>query len=173
MDINISGAYIYFKIPILGGINVTQTMLSVLIVTVTLCIAAVILGKNLQKRPDGRQVLVEKGVTMLMNLVSSTMGAHNLRWVPYLGTIFLSSLAGSFVGLLGFTRSTTADLSVPLTWGVMTSVVIWAQSIKQNGFFLAYFFFQIRKLARVTYSKLVFKCHKYLPPLCILIYFIL
>lgn len=134
MDINISGAYIYFKIPILGGINVTQTMLSVLIVTVTLCIAAVILGKNLQKRPDGRQVLVEKGVTMLMNLVSSTMGAHNLRWVPYLGTIFLSSLAGSLVGLLGFTRSTTADLSVPLTWGVMTSVVIWAQSIKQNGF---------------------------------------
>jgi len=114
---------------------VTQTMLSLLVVTVVLSLAGYFLGRNLQKRPGKLQVLVEKGVTVLQNLVSSTMGAHNVRWTPYIGTIFLSSVCGSLIGTTGFLRSATADLSVPLTWGIMTSFIIWYQSIRTNGFF--------------------------------------
>jgi len=134
LDINVTGAYIYFIIPIFGGIPVTQTTVSCLLVTVILMILGIRLGKNLQKRPGRVQVLVEKGVTMLYDLVASTMGPHNLRFAPLVGTIFLSSIFGSFIGLTGFLRSTTADLSTTLTWSVMVSVVIWYQSIKQNGF---------------------------------------
>lgn len=134
-NLSIDGAYIYFRIPIFGGINVTQTMLSLLVVTVVLSLAGYFLGRNLQKRPGKLQVLVEKGVTVLQNLVSSTMGAHNVRWTPYIGTIFLSSVCGSLIGTTGFLRSATADLSVPLTWGIMTSFIIWYQSIRTNGFF--------------------------------------
>ena len=129
--IEVSGAQTLFTI---GPIAITQTILSLIIVTATLAIAGVLLGRNLQKRPGKLQVLTEKGVSMLMNLVESTMGAHNLHWVPYIGTIFLSSLLGSLIGLTGFLRSTTADLAVVLTWAVMTSVIIWYHSIKRNGF---------------------------------------
>jgi len=132
-SISIDGAYIYFRIPIFGGINVTQTMLSLLVVTVLLSVIGCLLGKNLQKRPGKLQVLTEKGVTVLMDLVSSTMGAHNVGWTPYIGTIFLSSLFGSLIGTTGFLRSATADLTVPLTWGVMTSLIIWYQTIKRSG----------------------------------------
>ena len=133
-NVSVNGAYIYFRIPILGGINVTQTMLSLLVVTVTLCIAGYLLGRNLHKRPGKLQVLTEKGVAILQNLVAGTMGAHNVHWTPYIGTIFLSSVCGSLVGTTGFLRSATADLSVPLTWGIMTSFIIWYQSIRSNGF---------------------------------------
>ena len=129
--IEVSGAQTLFTI---GPIAITQTILSLIIVTATLAIVGVLLGRNLQKRPGKLQVLTEKGVSMLMNLVESTMGAHNLHWVPYIGTIFLSSLLGSLIGLTGFLRSTTADLAVVLTWAVMTSVIIWYHSIKRNGF---------------------------------------
>ncbi len=132
-NINVSGAYIYFTIPIFGGIKVTQTMLSLLVVTAILLIGFITLGKNLQKRPGKLQVLTEKGVLMLHNLVCETMGEHNAYWTPYIGTIFLSSLFGSLIGLTGFLRSTTADLSVPLVWAIMTSVIIWYNSIKANG----------------------------------------
>ncbi len=132
-NVSIDGAYIYFQIPIFGGINVTQTMLSLLVVTVLLSVAGYYLGRNLQKRPGKLQALTEKGVLILRNLVCSTMGKHNACWTPYIGTIFLSSLCGSLIGMTGFLRSTTADLSVPLTWGIMTSVIIWYQSIKANG----------------------------------------
>ena len=134
-NVSIDGAYIYFRIPIFGGINVTQTMLSLLVVTVALSIAGYLLGRNLQKRPGKLQVLTEKGVMILQNLVCRTMGEHNVRWTPYIGTIFLSSICGSLIGTTGFLRSATADLSVPLTWGIMTSVIIWYQSIRANGFF--------------------------------------
>ena len=130
MNVNVTGPFIYFEI---WGIRITQTALSVLLVTVLLCVAGVMLGRNLQKRPGKLQVLTEKGVMMLHNMVCDTMGAHNAGWTPYIGTIFLSSICGSLIGLTGFLRSSTADLSVPLTWGIMTSVIIWYQSIKRNG----------------------------------------
>ena len=129
-----TGAYIYFTIPIFGGINITQTTVSLLVVSLILGFAGYFLGKNLQKHPGKLQVLTEKGVMMLRQLVCQTMGEHNAGWVPYIGTVFLSSLVGSLIGMTGFLRSTTADLSVPLTWGVMTSGIIWYHSIKNNGF---------------------------------------
>lgn len=129
--IEVSGAQTLFQI---GPVAVTQTILSLIVVTAILAIAGVLLGRNLQKRPGKLQVLTEKGVSMLVNLVTDTMGAHNIGWVPYIGTIFLSSILGSLIGLTGFLRSTTADLAVVLTWAVMTSVIIWYQSIKRNGF---------------------------------------
>ena len=134
MDLDVTGAYIYFTIPIFGGINITQTIVSSFIVTALLCWACVYFGKNLKKRPDGKQVLVEKGVMMLRNMVVETMGAHNVHWTPFIGTIFLSSICGSFIGLTGFLRSTTADISCVLVWAVMVSVIIWYNNIKNNGF---------------------------------------
>ena len=134
MDFEVNGAYIYFIIPIFGGIPVTQTMVSWVFVTAILCFACIYLGKDLKKRPDGKQVLVEKGVMMLHNMVVETMGAHNAHWMPFIGTIFLCSLFGSFIGLTGFLRSTTADISCVIVWAVMVSVVIWYHSIKNNGF---------------------------------------
>lgn len=129
--IEVKGPEVWYKI---GGIEITQTILSLVIVTLALGIAGVLLGRNLQKRPGKLQVLTEKGVTMLRNLVVDTMGEHNVGWVPYIGTIFLSSMFGSLIGMTGFLRSTTADLAVVLTWAVMTSVIIWYHNIKNNGF---------------------------------------
>ncbi len=130
MEISVTGA-IYFE---LFGIKISQTAISSFVVTALLCIAGILLGRNLKKRPGGSQVLVEKGVAMIHNLVIDTMGAHNAGWTPFIATIFLSSICGSYIGLTGFLRSTTADLSCVLTWSVMVSVIIWYQNIKRNGF---------------------------------------
>ena len=129
--IKVEGAQVLFKI---GGIEITQTILSMTVVTLVLMIAGYLLGRNLTKRPGKLQVLTEKGVGMVINLVTGTMGEHNIGWVPFIGTIFLSSIFGTLIGLTGFLRSTTADLAVVLTWSVMVSVIIWYQNIKRNGF---------------------------------------
>ena len=133
MDVNVAGSYIYFTIPIFGGIDITQTTISGLVVTLLLCFCSVYFGKGLKKRPDGKQVLVEKGVMMLYNLVCDTMGKHNAHYLPLIGTIFLSSICSSLIGLTGFLRSATADLSVPLVWALAVSVIIWTNTIKRDG----------------------------------------
>ena len=134
MELEVTGAFIYFEIPIFGGIPVTQTMVSFFLVTVLLCWASIALGKGLKMRPDGRQVLVEKGVMMLRNMVVETMGEHNAHWTPFIGTIFLSSICGSLIGLTGFLRSATADISCVIVWALMVTAIIWYNNIKHNGF---------------------------------------
>lgn len=134
MTLEVTGAFVYFTIPIFGGIPITQTAVSSFVVALILCILSVCLGRNLQKRPTGVQVMVEKGVSMITNLTVSVMGEHNVHWTPFMGTIFLSSICGSLIGLTGFLRSTTADLSCVLVWAVMVSVIIWYNNIKNNGF---------------------------------------
>lgn len=133
MNVSVDGAFIYFTIPIFGGIPITQTAVSSFLVTLVLCIACVKLGKNLQKRPSGAQVLVEKGVSMIYNLTVSAMGEHNAHWAPFMGTLFLSSICGSLIGMTGFLRSVTADLSVTLVWALMVTALIWYNNIKNNG----------------------------------------
>ena len=134
MQLEVNGAFVYFEIPIFGGIPVTQTMVSFLIVTIALCLACYFLGRDLKVRPDGKQVLVEKGVMMLRTMVVETMGEHNAHWMPFIGTIFLSSICGSFIGLTGFLRSATADISCILVWALMVTAIIWYNNIKNNGF---------------------------------------
>lgn len=132
---NITGPKIFFTIPIFGGIHVTQTMLSSAVVTLLLCVLCVLLGRNLKKRPGRMQVMTEKAISLMTNMVSDAMGPHNVRWTPYIATLFLSSLCGTFLGMTGIFRSTTADLSTTATWAVMTSAICWYQAIKNNGFF--------------------------------------
>ena len=136
MDISVTGAKIYFRITI-GSlkIDITQTTISLFIVTVLLCIVAAIFGRNLTKRPGKKQVVAEKLVSMLYGMVEDTMGKHNMHFAPFIGTLFLSSIVGSLLGLTHIFRSTTQDLMVTLAWALITTGIIWYTSIKNNGFF--------------------------------------
>lgn len=135
--IEVTGPKILFSFSFFGlfDVTITETVLSSVIVMLTLVCASIWLGRNLQKRPGGKQVLTEKVVSMLYNMVRDTMGEHNLRFAPYIGALFCSSLLGTLISMLGFFRSATADISTTITWALVTSVLVWYYNIKNNGFF--------------------------------------
>ena len=136
MELEVHGAKIYFRIPFFGTyINITQTTISLIAVTLLLIVAAYFLGRNLsKKKPGGLQIVTEKLVNMLYGIVEDTMGKHNAKFAPYIGTLFLSSMIGSLLGMTQLFRSTTADLSVTLAWALVTTVMVWASNIKNFGF---------------------------------------
>ncbi len=115
-------------------IVISQTAVSLTLVTVALIIIAAVISKKLTKRPGRFQVVVEKLVTMLYNLVTDTMGKHNAKFAPYIGTLFLSSVFGTLIGLTHIFSSTTADLSVTLAWALVTTGMVWYNNIKNFGF---------------------------------------
>ena len=135
--IEVTGPRILLTFSFFGlfDVTITETVLSSFLVMLTLVILSICLGRNLKKRPGRRQVLVEKVVQMLYNMVRDTMGEHNLRFAPYIGALFCSSLLGTLISMLGFFRSATADISTTITWALMTSVLVWFYNIKNNGFF--------------------------------------
>lgn len=133
--ITVTGPKILFNIPILGGIPITQTVVSSWVVMIIVMISAWLLTRNITKRPSRKQVIVEKLVTMLYNMVEQTMGKHNLKFAPYIGTLFISSICGTLIGMTQIFRSTTADLSTTAAWAIATTAIVWYSSIKNDGFF--------------------------------------
>lgn len=122
-------------IPLLElGNFVTQTTVSILAVTVLLIVIAFFVTRKLTKRPGRFQVLLEKIITMLYNLVRDTMGEHNLKFAPYIGTLFACSIFSTLIGMTQIFRSATADLSVTLAWALVTTGMVWYHNIKNFGF---------------------------------------
>jgi F-type H+-transporting ATPase subunit a len=80
------------------------------------------------------QVIFEKLMTMLNNLVRDTMGEHNMRFAPYIGTLFLSSIFCTLIGMTQILPSATKDLSVTLAWALVTTGMVWYNNIKNFGF---------------------------------------
>ena len=80
MDQLANGAKVYFSINTPWfTVNITQTVITIFVVTVALIIAAFFIGRSLKKRPGRFQVIVEKLINMLYGLVEGTMGKHNLK----------------------------------------------------------------------------------------------
>ncbi len=131
--IQVTGPKIHFVIPIFGGIPITQTAIASFVVALILCISGYLLGRNLKKRPGRMQVVTEKLISMIYGLVEETMGKHNSHWTPYIATLFLSSMLGSLIGMTGFLRSTTSDLSTVIVWALMTSFLVWGNTIRYQG----------------------------------------
>ena len=113
---------------------ITQTTFTLFAVTIILGILSIALTRRITKRPGKVQVLLEKVVTMLYNMVEGTMGKHNLKFAPYIGTLFCFSVFGSVIGMTGIFRSSTADLSVTLAMALVTTGLVWASNIKNFGF---------------------------------------
>lgn len=130
-----NGPKIIFRIPLFGGIPVTETIVNAWIVMSVVIAVSIWLGSNLKIKPESkRQIAAEKLVGMLYNLVEETMGKKWSDFAPYIGALFTMSITGSLSSLFGL-RPYTADLSTTLSWAILTSVMVWVFSIKQSGFF--------------------------------------
>ncbi len=130
-----NGPKILFRIPLFGGIPVTETIVNAWIVMSVVIAVSIWLGSNLKIKPESkRQLIAEKLVSMLYNLVEGTMGKKWSDFAPYIGALFTMSITGSLSSLFGL-RPYTADLSTTLSWAILTSVMVWVFSIKQSGFF--------------------------------------
>ena len=143
MDLSVNGPKVYYKLPfdmpkfkeLFTMQNlITETTITLFVMTLLLIIAAFAVTRKITKRPGRVQVLVEKIITMLYNLVEDTMGTHNLKFAPYIGTLFISSIMGTLLGMTNVLRSATADLSVTAAWALVTTGLVWYNNIKNFGF---------------------------------------
>ena len=133
MNVTVTGPQILFEIPLFGGIPITETILGGWIIVAVVSLVAFILGRNLSIRnPSKRQLAAEKLVTMLYDLVGNTMGKHNLRFAPLIGTLFCYSIFSSLSGLTGL-RAPTGDLNTTLAFALMIFFLIQFGNIKNKG----------------------------------------
>ena len=128
------GPKIIFRIPILGGIPVTETIVNMWLIMAIVVAFCIFITRGMKVRPASkRQMIAEKLVEMLNNFVKGTMGEKNLPFAPYIGTLFTLSILGSISSMFTL-RPYTADLSVTLGWALVTFCMVQFYNIKNNGF---------------------------------------
>ena len=116
-----------------GAVTITDTVVWGWIVAAVMIILALWLAKNLQRLPSKRQVVGEIIVEFVYNMTRRTMGAHNINFAPYIGTLFLFLLLANGLGLFGF-HPITADVNLTFALSTITFFLIQYNSIKSMGF---------------------------------------
>ena len=136
MDISINGARIIWTIenvPLLGKIDITQTMLMSWVILLLISGLCIWLGSKLKVYGISRkQAVAEMAVTALVNFVHGNMGPNFDKYIPLVGTIFVTSVISNTISVLGF-WSPTADLMTELGWALVVFVIITYHKIKSAG----------------------------------------
>ena len=136
MEMSINGAKIlatFENVPILGTVHVTQTLVVSWLVMIIISALCIWLGSNLKVTNISRkQAAAETIYNALVNFVHDKMGTEFDRYIPLVGTIFITSIVSNLISLLGI-WSPTADLMTELGWALVVFVLITYHKIKASG----------------------------------------
>ncbi len=135
MEVSIQGARIlgYIDLPLLGEVAITQTLTVSWLVMAIISALCIWLGSGLKVTGISRkQAVAEMVYTALVNFVRGNMGTEFDRYIPLVGTIFVTSVISNLISLLGI-WSPTADLMTELAWGLVVFVLITYHKIKASG----------------------------------------
>ncbi len=134
-NLNITGAKIYFNIPIFGGIPVTETQVNSLLVILGVFLLCLFLTRGMKTRAiSKRQVAAEWIVEQVTKLVRENMGEGFLPYAPFICAVLALSALSSLISLIGL-YPPTADLNTIAGWSILVFGLITFYKIKTNGFF--------------------------------------
>ena len=136
MEMSINGAKIlatFENVPLLGTVHITQTLIVSWLVLLIISAVCIWLGSGLKVTGISRkQAVAEMIVTSLINFVHDKMGTEFDRYIPLVGTIFVTSIVSNLISLVGI-WSPTADLMTELGWALVVFVLITYHKIKASG----------------------------------------
>lgn len=137
----------------IGGWTITNSIFFGWICTIFICVLTIWVARRVTVRPQGGIIqFFEYGVDFVTDLVENAFDDKKVgrKYVPYFVCLFFFILLNSWLGLLpfvgeGFTaqdspllRPLTGDLNATLAMGLVTMILVYAASIKENGGFFKY-----------------------------------
>jgi F-type H+-transporting ATPase subunit a len=125
-----------------------QVLITSWFVLIIIGILSFLGNSNLKKTPDGFQNLTELITEFIRDLAKTQVGEHDyLKWVPFLGTIFLFIFVSNWSGALlpwrllelpnGELAAPTNDINTTVALALLTSVSYFYAGIRKKG--LGYF----------------------------------
>lgn len=140
MNFDVTGAAVYFTIPtgipILGDIQITETLVVSWIVMALITGLCIWLTRDLKvENISKRQALAEFLVEQANNFVRNNTGSRKFdKLIPFVAALFTTSVVSNLISLTGL-RSPTADLSTEAAWAIVVFIMITGNKIKAGGFF--------------------------------------
>lgn len=128
---------------IMPGVPVTNTMITLWIVSAILITLAVIFRLTMKYLPKGFQSLVEWGLGGLYNFMEQVGGKESKKHFPIFITFFLIILFSNWLGIMmgivaeeaGFLRAPTSDLNSTIALAAVAFCYFEYQGFKAHGVF--------------------------------------
>lgn len=113
---------------------ISESVVTQWVVMVVLAVLFFILGRNLKLKPEGkRQVIAEWIVGFFTGYVETSMGVKYKRgYGPYIGALFCFIILSCLMGLFGL-RNPTSDISVTISWGIITFFLVLINKFRTGG----------------------------------------
>lgn len=140
------GQHFYWQI---GGYEIHgQVLIASWVVLGLVAIVSLLGNRDLKPTPDGLQNFTELVTEFIRDLAKAQIGEEEyLKWVPYLGTIFIFIFVSNWTGALlpyrlielpnGELASPTNDINTTVALALLTSVSYFYAGIRKKG--LGYF----------------------------------
>ena len=110
------------------------TVMFLLAVLLTLALIWVLKPRNLSvEEPGYSQLVLEKGVLAIRDLLVDNVGPHGVKYLPVIATFGILILVSNLMGLIPGLMSPTAATSVTFALGISSFVYYNAIGIKENG----------------------------------------
>ena len=129
--IDITGAMVYFKIPLpLGGLPITESQVNSWMIMISLIGLCLFLTHGIKEKADTkRQHAAEWIVEMAEKLVNESMGEFFSGFAPFIASILALSAFSSLSALLGL-YAPTSDLNVTAGWAILVFILITYYKLK-------------------------------------------
>lgn len=122
-----------FTIPIFGGIDIAESVVITWVIMAVICIASIILTRNLKvSNISRRQLVAETIVTSLQKFVRGMVGEEGGTYAPYLISVLLFIGISNIIGLFGM-KPPTKDLNVTAALAIMSIILIEYAGIHKKG----------------------------------------
>jgi F-type H+-transporting ATPase subunit a len=134
-EFTVTGAKVLFEIPVLGGIEITETVVNTWIVMAVIVGLCLFMTSGMQVRcKTRRQVVAEFIVKKVNAMVGENMGEHflNVGYAPLIASVMGLSALGSLSGMVGM-YAPTSDLSTLLGWAALVFVLITYNKFRVGG----------------------------------------
>ncbi len=129
--INVSGARIYFTIPMpIQDLPITESQLNSWMIMISILALCLYMTHGLKVRADTkRQHAVEWVVEKVSGLVSENMGEYFIGFAPFVAAIIALSAFSSLMSLFGL-YPPTSDLNVVAGWAILVFGLITYYKLK-------------------------------------------
>ena len=107
-----------------GGVPIAESVVVTWVIMAVLLVLSLILVRNLKvENPGKKQLLLESGVSFLLNFFEGILGEEGKRYIPYLMSTVIYIGIANIAGVFGFTPP-TKDMNVTIALSLMSIILI-------------------------------------------------
>lgn len=117
----------------IGNLVLSNSLLTSILITIILALAAWLAQRNLSAGASGRRALLEGVIDALDSAIEGVVGESHRQVLPFVGTLWIFLVVANLVGLIPGFHSPTRDLSITGALAILSFLSVHWFGVRSVG----------------------------------------